>query len=258
MSELARYREETASLSPVNLLSWALNTFGPEGVACASSLGAEDQVLTHLIAHNAPRIPIFTLDTGRLFRETYELIERTRERYNVRLAVYFPEAQDVEEMVHEHGPNLFYTSVERRKLCCNVRKVRPLKRALAGKKAWITGLRQEQSVTRTGVQAVEWDEGNGLYKLSPLVDWSEDRVWTFIREHDVPYHPLHDKGYPSIGCAPCTRAVKPGESARSGRWWWEAPEHRECGLHSGDNAGSPAEPGRDGETPFGIARMEIE
>ena len=175
---------------------------------------------------------IFTLDTGRLFPETYSLIERTNMNYGIKIRLFFPDYREVEKMVSENGVNLFYESVEKRRMCCHIRKLEPLKRAFAGLKVWICGLRHEQSVTRTGNQVVEWDEGNGLLKVNPLIDWTEAQTWEYIKKNGVPYNALHDKGFPSIGCQPCTRAVKPGEDVRAGRWWWESPDHRECGLHN--------------------------
>lgn len=246
MTDLARYREETADASAPDLISWASSTFS-DGLVFASSLGVEDQVITHLAAEEGLDIQIITLDTGRMFPEVYDLIETTRARYSMHINLVFPEASDVEELVQNEGPNLFYRSVENRKRCCHVRKVKPLRRVLAGKSAWMTGLRRSQSASRTDTSAIEWDEANGLYKVSPLIDWSESDVWEFVREHDVPYNPLHDRGFRSIGCAPCTRAVKPGEDARSGRWWWELPNGKECGIHTSD---SPA------ESPFGITVLK--
>lgn len=228
--DLQRMQSEVAGKSPEQLLAWVAEAF-PGKVAFATSLGLEDQVLTAMIAQHAPSIPIFTLDTGRLFQETYELIERTEWKYRLKIRIMFPEREEVEQMVREHGINCFRDSVELRKLCCGVRKIHPLRRALSENNAWITGLRREQSVTRTEVGALEWDAGNGLYKLNPLIDWSEQQAWDYIRENKVPYSPLHDKGFPSIGCASCTRAIEPGEDIRAGRWWWESPEHKECGLH---------------------------
>lgn len=201
-------------------------------VAFASSLGLEDQVITHMIARNRLAIPIFTLDTGRLFDESYELIARTEARYGLRIRVLAPDGAAVEEMVAAHGVNLFRDSVAARRRCCEVRKLAPLRRALRGLDAWVCGLRREQSITREMVSAVEWDEANGLVKLNPLHDWDGAQVRDFIKSNDIPYNPLHDAGMPSIGCAPCTRAIGPGEDVRSGRWWWESPEHRECGLHA--------------------------
>lgn len=242
MNELEAYRTETKHLDAKALLRWAAATFAAPAngsaaepcVTLASSLGAEDQVLTHMIASTRSAMTVFTLDTGRMFAESYDLMERTRDELGVTIHPFFPDAGDVERMVAEEGPNLFYRSVELRKRCCHVRKVEPLRRALAGRRAWVTGLRRAQSVTRARLEPVEWDEQNGLYKINPLASWSEDDVWAYIRRHDVPYNALHDRGFPSIGCAPCTRAVAPGDDPRSGRWWWELPEHRECGLHVGE------------------------
>ncbi|HJW26005.1 MAG TPA: phosphoadenylyl-sulfate reductase [Rhodocyclaceae bacterium] len=199
--------------------------------AFANSLGAEDMVLTDLIIKAGLPIEIFSLDTGRLPLETYDLMAKVQEHYGLKLKVYFPQSGAVENYVREHGINGFYDSVELRKACCHVRKVEPLQRALAGKKAWITGLRAQQAATRVGLPVREFDAGNGLEKFNPLADWSEKEVWAYIKQNGVPYNALHDKFYPSIGCAPCTRAVTPGEDVRSGRWWWESPESKECGLH---------------------------
>lgn len=236
MNRLSEYRNQVTGLDEMGLLSWARETFGAQMVI-ASSLGAEDQVLAHLVSRSGIDIPVFTLDTGRMFGESYDLIERTREELGVAIEIYFPDTARVEDMVRTHGVNLFYRSVELRRECCHVRKVEPLRRALEGRLAWATGLRRAQSVTRSGLETVEWDEHNGLYKVNPLADWSNDQVWEYVRSHRVPYNGLHDRGFPSIGCAPCTRAVAPGDDPRSGRWWWEQPEHRECGLHPG-KAGS--------------------
>jgi phosphoadenosine phosphosulfate reductase len=175
---------------------------------------------------------IFTLDTGRLNQETYDCMDAIRDRYGVRVEVFFPDAARVENMVHEHGLNLFYKSVEFRKLCCGIRKVEPLNRALRNLDAWMTGLRREQAVTRADVKKVEIDkEHGGIFKINPLVDWTHKQVWDYVRGNNLPYNKLHDVGYPSIGCAPCTRAITPGEDIRAGRWWWENPETKECGLH---------------------------
>ncbi|MCB8999613.1 MAG: phosphoadenylyl-sulfate reductase [Bacteroidales bacterium] len=200
-------------------------------IALASSLGAEDQVLTHLIAAIDPSTRIFTLDTGRFFPETYDLMAKTNEKYRIRLEVFFPDAGEVESMVKDKGINLFYESIENRKLCCGIRKVNPLKRAFKGLDVWICGLRKDQSVTRFFTKMIEWDEGNGLIKINPLLNWTEKELWAYIHENEIPYNELHDKGFPSIGCQPCTRAIKPGEDIRAGRWWWENPEQKECGLH---------------------------
>ncbi len=203
----------------------------PGKIRFATSLGAEDQVITHMLATGDIPIEIFTLDTGRMFYESYELIDKVQSRYGINIKIVFPDAAEVEEMVNEKGINLFYHSIANRKQCCGIRKIKPLQKALEGMNAWITGLRREQSPTRTDMQRIEWDAGNGLIKANPLLSWSEKEVWDYIKEHKIPYNTLHDKGFPSIGCQPCTRAVLPGEDVRSGRWWWENPETKECGLH---------------------------
>jgi phosphoadenosine phosphosulfate reductase len=197
----------------------------------ASSLAAEDMVLTDLILRARLPIGIFTLETGRLHGETLAMIDRIRETYGYEVAQYKPDPEAVNAYVGQHGLNAFYDSVDLRKECCRIRKVEPLKRALADKKAWITGQRRAQSTTRAELHVQERDEGHGLEKFNPLADWSEQDVWRYIRDNNVPYNPLHDKGYPSIGCEPCTRAIQPGEDIRAGRWWWENPESKECGLH---------------------------
>ena len=199
--------------------------------ALASSFGAEDMVLIDLIARERLAISVFTLDTGRLPEQTHALMQQTRERYGLPLVVYFPEAAGVEEFTREHGSNAFLLSVDLRKACCHARKVEPLRRALDGKKAWITGLRRAQSPTRSAVAQEEFDSEHGLLKFSPLADWSEREVWDYLHEYGVPYNALHDQGYASIGCAPCTRAITPGEDLRAGRWWWEDAMTKECGLH---------------------------
>ncbi|HCX98692.1 MAG TPA: phosphoadenylyl-sulfate reductase [Bacteroidales bacterium] len=216
--------------TPQESMSHCLSVFNDK-IALSTSLGIEDQILTQMLVAINKEAEIFTLDTGRLFPETYDLIERTCSKYGIKMKIYFPNYTDVEEMVNKKGINLFYHSVENRKECCGIRKIKPLKRAFAGLDAWICGLRRDQSVTRTDMQLVEWDEGNGLIKINPLIDWSEENVWKYARENNVPYNTLHDKGFPSIGCQPCTRAIEPGEDVRAGRWWWENPETKECGLH---------------------------
>jgi len=219
------------SSSPEEVLHYFLTEY-KGNIAFASSLGAEDQVLTHMIASIDPRTKIFTLDTGRLFPETYDLIDRTNSRYKIKMEVYFPAAKKVEKMVREKGINLFYESIENRKLCCHIRKIEPLHRALEGFDFWITGLRREQSVTRNNNAVVELDNNNhGRIKINPLINWTEKQVWDYIEEHKIPYNKLHNKGFPSIGCQPCTRAIEPGDDLRAGRWWWEHPELKECGLH---------------------------
>lgn len=199
--------------------------------AFSSSFGAEDMVILDLIEAAGLDVDVFTLDTGRLHDETLSLIAQVRVRYGRPIRVLFPDAADVESYVLQHGVNAFYDSIELRKRCCEIRKLRPLRRALEGKSLWITGLRREQSVTRSDVQVLARDEGYGLMKLNPLVDWSEAQVWEYLGRFEVPTNALHARGFPSIGCAPCTRAIAVGEDTRAGRWWWEQPESKECGLH---------------------------
>jgi phosphoadenosine phosphosulfate reductase len=219
------------SCSAEEALRRSIEHFGPKRIALATSFGAEDQVLTDMLAGVEPRTRVFTLDTGRLFQETYDVMQSSATRYGIRYEAYAPEAADIAELIAGDGPNLFYKSIEKRKACCEVRKLRPLRKVLSTVDAWICGLRSDQAVTRTGVELSGWDAEFGIYKICPLFDWSEEQVWDYIKAHHVPYNALHDQSFRSIGCAPCTRAVKPGEDVRAGRWWWESPEHRECGLH---------------------------
>lgn len=231
MKELIeQLNNELDGKSAEEILAYFLPKYG-QRIALASSLGLEDQVLTDMILKIDSSSRIFTIDTGRLFPETYSLIDKTNMKYGIKLEVFFPKHEPVEKYVRENGINAFYESVEKRKSCCGVRKIEPLLRALSSLDVWICGLRQEQSVTRAGVHVVEWDQANNLIKVNPLVYWQEQEVWDYIKAHQVPYNKLHDKNYPSIGCQPCTRAVAPGEDIRAGRWWWENPEHKECGLH---------------------------
>jgi phosphoadenosine phosphosulfate reductase len=225
------------ALAAAEIIAWALPRFNPR-LALACSFQAEESVLIDLMHRvRGTDFRVFTLDTGRLNQETYDCMDAIRERYGVQVEVFFPAATGVEKMVREDGLNLFYKSVELRKLCCGVRKVEPLNRALKDLDAWMTGLRREQAITRTDVRKIELDKDHGnMVKLNPLVDWSYEDVWNYIRENNVPYNRLHKQGYPSIGCAPCTRAVKPGEDLRAGRWWWENPDTKECGLHLGAEA----------------------
>jgi phosphoadenosine phosphosulfate reductase len=215
---------------PLEVLEYFISHF-KDKIALASSLGAEDQVLTEMIAGIDPATRIFTLDTGRMFPESYDVIERTMARYKIRIELFFPKRRRVEKMVNEKGINLFYESIENRKLCCHIRKIESLKRALDGLDVWISGLRRTQSLTRTEIRLVEWDENNNLIKLNPLINWTEKQVWDYIKQKNIPYNRLHDQGFPSIGCQPCTRSVQPGEDVRSGRWWWENDLNKECGLH---------------------------
>jgi phosphoadenosine phosphosulfate reductase len=226
-----QFPENAEEFAPQALLRWGFETFG-DRIALACSFGAEDMVLIDMMVKLRPRARVFSLDTGRLHQATYLAMDAVREKYGIPIEIYFPQGAAVEEMVRLKGPNLFYDSVENRRHCCGVRKVEPLGRALATVDAWVTGLRRDQGVTRAEVPALEVDEAHaGIAKLAPLASWSSEQVWAYIREHRVPYHRLHDAGYPSIGCEPCTRAVKPGEDPRAGRWWWEQPGEKECGLH---------------------------
>jgi len=218
---------------PEVILQEVLKIFGNK-IGFSTSLGAEDQVITAMLAGIDKSVTVFTLDTGRMFPETYDVLHRSVNRYGINIKVYFPEAGKVEDMVNSKGINLFYESIENRKLCCHIRKIEPLRRALSGLDSWITGLRRQQSVTRHDMKLVEWDEANGLIKINPLVDWTDEMVWSYIHEHNVPYNKLHDQGFPSIGCQPCTRAISKGEDIRAGRWWWEQAENKECGLHTLD------------------------
>lgn len=228
--EIEKYNTRLESASPQEIIDFSAKEFNGR-IAFATSLGAEDQVITEMIAGIDPGMKIFTLDTGRLFQETYDLLVITRKKYGLSIEVCFPDAIDVEEMVNSRGINLFYDSLENRKLCCFIRKTKPLSRVLQGMDAWMCGLRRDQSVTRKQIKAIEWDNIQKKIKVNPLINWNLGQVWDYIRAHKIPYNTLHDKGYPSIGCLPCTRAVLPGEDLRAGRWWWESTENRECGLH---------------------------
>jgi phosphoadenosine phosphosulfate reductase len=228
--ELPRLADAVEGMTAPEAIRWAVDRFHPR-MAFASSFGAEDIVVTDLLIRVQGTARIFTLDTGRLHEETHEVARRIRQRYGIAIESRFPDSGDVERLVGEKGPFSFRESVANRKECCEIRKVAPLRRALSGLDLWMTGLRRGQAATRAGVRKLEWDETFGLLKLNPIADWSEERVWDHIREHDLPHNALHDRGFASIGCAPCTRAVAPGEDRRSGRWWWESPEQKECGLH---------------------------
>ncbi len=219
--------------TPQELINFFVENYAG-AVALSSSLSIEDQVLTDMVVNADPKTEkcrIFTLDTGRLFPETYSLIEKTNMCYGIKIEVMFPQSDAVEQMVKEEGVNLFYKGIESRKRCCGVRKMEPLRRAFSGLKVWICGLRKEQSITRADMKAIEWDEGNQLIKVNPLIDWTEAETWEYIKSKGVPYNVLHERGFLSIGCQPCTRAVEEGEDIRAGRWWWENPEQKECGLH---------------------------
>jgi phosphoadenosine phosphosulfate reductase len=217
-------------------------------VKLASSLAAEDMLLTHAILSRGVRIGIFSLNTGRLHAETVGMIDRVRERYGYEIEQFHPQPQAVEAYVAEHGLNAFYESVDLRKRCCEIRKVEPLNRALSGVDAWVTGQRREQSVTRAELNEEERDAARGIAKYNPLADWTEAEVWAYLAKYDVPFNPLHARGYPSIGCEPCTRAIRPGEDSRAGRWWWESRDTKECGLHITPIAPIAIEAGADKAT----------
>jgi phosphoadenosine phosphosulfate reductase len=232
MREIRSIANELESKPAHEILKWGFKKYGDKMVL-GSSFGAEDVVLIDMMCNiNRNLTRVFTLDTGRLNQETYDLIDKVRKKYDIKVDVYFPNASDVEEMVANKGMNLMYESMENRKLCCNLRKIEPLKRALKQFDCWITGLRREQSTTRNKILKIEVDTlNNNITKLNPLADWTNDEIWKYIRKNKVPYNELHDRGYPSIGCEPCTRAIKEGEDPRAGRWWWENDTHKECGLH---------------------------
>ena len=229
-AQIAQWNEKLKDKSPMGVIGYFLKHFGSQ-IVLSTSLGLEDQILTEMVLRQKRDTEVFTLDTGRLFPETYDLIARTNKFFGIRMLTYFPEPEKVEKMVADKGINLFYDSVENRKLCCSIRKVAQLPRAFKEKQAWICGLRKDQSVSRFFNKMVEWDDNNGLIKINPLINWTEKDVWDYIKQHNIPYNLLHDRGFPSIGCEPCTRAIEPGEDIRSGRWWWESELHKECGLH---------------------------
>ncbi len=229
---IEQFKVKIAGKNAEEVIAAAYAEFGSK-VTFATSLGEEDQVITDMIARVAPGISVFTLDTGRLFPESYELMAKIQKRYSqLNFKIYYPNTQAVEEMVKSKGINLFYESVENRKTCCGVRKVEPWQRALKDVDAWMVGLRRDQSITRSDTPIVEWDAANNKIKINPLIDWSLDQVREYIKKYNVDVNPLHAQGFVSIGCAPCTRAIKPGEDIRAGRWWWEMPEQKECGLHN--------------------------
>lgn len=230
MKILEKIKKQLNNKDTLEILKIISENFGSKTVF-STSLSIEDQVITHMLASLKSNIQIFTLDTGRLPNETYNLIERTTERYDISIKIYFPNPRSVERMVNKFGINLFYRSVEFRKKCCYVRKIEPLKRALKNKKLWITGLRKEQSITRQNLELIEYDSNYRIIKVNPLINWTEKEVWDYIKKYNIPYNSLYDKNYTSIGCEPCTRATQPDEDIRAGRWWWEHPETKECGLH---------------------------
>jgi phosphoadenosine phosphosulfate reductase len=236
MSELLENRtselsERLAGKTPAEALQYLADEF-PGKIVFSTSFSWEDQAISHLILSSQIPVKIFTLDTGRLFEETLYVWSRTNEKYSTQIQAYYPDQSLLEAFVSEKGPNSFYESMENRKGCCYIRKVEPLQRALAGNKVWVTGLRAEHSPERQDLPQLEWDESNKVFKYHPILHWTTEEVKDFIHKNGIPYNTLHDKGFVSIGCAPCTRAVRPGEDFRAGRWWWESKETKECGLHA--------------------------
>lgn len=229
--KLEEIAEKIKGMDPVEGLKYFASVY-PGKIVFSTSFGWEDQVITHMIFANDIPIEVFTLETGRLFPETYYVWNRTLDIYKKPIKAYFPQAEALQEMVDKKGPSSFYESVENRKECCFIRKIEPLKRALNGNKLWVTGIRSEQSVNRHDMSNLEWDEGNQMIKFHPIFFWSLDEVKDYIKKNNIVYNTLHDKGFPSIGCAPCTRAVREGEDFRAGRWWWEDQSKKECGLHA--------------------------
>ena len=228
--ELALYlNKKLEELPAFEVLKYFFENF--QNLALSSSLAVEDQVLTHMILNIKKDAKIFTLDTGRLHPQTYDVMDATNLKYGIKIDVFFPDFNKVQELYKTQGINGHFESIENRKRCCDIRKIEPLKRALEGVEVWVTGLRASQSVTRVNMPLVEWDENFKVLKVNPIINWSHEDVWEHIKQNHIPYNKLHDEGYPSIGCAPCTRAIKEGEDIRAGRWWWENPEHKECGLH---------------------------
>lgn len=231
MSKVNDIEELIAGRSAEEILE-AISGLSSEKIVFSTSLSYEDQVITHMIFSKKLNIEVFTLDTGRLFSETYSVFNSTRGKYKREIKTYYPRTEAVENMVSTKGPNSFYESVENRKECCYIRKVEPLKRALTKKTIWITGIRSEQSANRSDMRQVEWDETHQLIKVHPLLNWTFEETKAYINKHNIPYNSLHDKGFVSIGCQPCTRAIKTGEDFRAGRWWWEDSTKKECGLHT--------------------------
>ena len=228
-AQIEKIENELTKLTPQEGLLYVSELFG-EAATLSTSFGLEDQVISHMIANAKLKVGIFTIDTGRLFQETYDVHDLTRKKYQFSISTFYPQTSSVQQLIDTKGPNSFYESVDNRKQCCFIRKVEPLQRALKGKSVWITGLRADQSANRGGMNKVEWDENYQVIKYNPILDWSLDEVNSFIERNNIPINTLHKKGFPSIGCSPCTRAIYPGEDIRAGRWWWES-SGKECGLH---------------------------
>lgn len=230
--DLEKINKELKDKSPEEIIKYSLDLFGAERLTVASSLSIEDQMLTHIIIKLNPKARIFVLDTGRHFQSTYDVMDETMRKYGFKYEVYSPDTKELEDLVRNYGPNTFYIDIENRKRCCTIRKTNPLQRALSNVDAWVVGLRREQGVTRTDLDIIELDELHNIIKISPLANLSEEDVWNYIKENRVPFSELYNKGFKSIGCEPCTRAIKEGEDIRAGRWWWESPGQKECGLHA--------------------------
>lgn len=229
--KLTEYRRQLAGKDAVEVLAWSLDEFGLQKTALASSFSNEDQALSHMLSRIDLSARIFTLDTGRQFQETYDVMQRSMDKFGLRYEVCTPAAEELAALLADGGPNAMYQSLAKREACCAVRKLRPLEKIMQTVDAWICGLRRDQALTRKDMEIIEWDIRHGKYKISPLVNWSEADVWRYIKDNGIPYNALYDRGFRSIGCAPCTRPTGPDEDIRSGRWWWEEPEHKECGLH---------------------------
>lgn len=229
--KLTEYRRQLAGKDAVEVLAWSLDEFGLQKTALASSFSNEDQALSHMLSRIDLSTRIFTLDTGRQFQETYDVMQRSMDKFGLRYEVCTPAAEELAALLADGGPNAMYQSLAKREACCAVRKLRPLEKIMQTVDAWICGLRLDQALTRKDMEIIEWDIRHGKYKISPLVNWSEADVWRYIKDNGIPYNALYDRGFRSIGCAPCTRPTGPDEDIRSGRWWWEEPEHKECGLH---------------------------
>lgn len=228
---IEQLKKELTGLDAQQIIHFINAMYGSKAVF-STSFGIEDQVITHMLANNSAKVEVFTLETGRLFPETYYVWNRTLERYKLPIKAYFPKEEAVQDLVTSKGPSSFYESVENRKECCYIRKIEPLKRAIQGYEIWITGIRADQSANREDMDFIEWDDVNKIIKVHPLFEWTLADVESFLKSNNVPYNPLHDKGFPSIGCQPCTRAIQPGDDFRSGRWWWEDKSKKECGLHA--------------------------
>lgn len=228
---LEALNKEYTGKSPQEAIKYIVEKIGTSRIVLASSLSIEDQVLTDMFLKINPAARVFFIDTGRHFQKSYDLMEETRNRYKLNYEVYAPENADLETLVSKNGPNFFYESVELRKKCCEIRKVKPLKRVLSTVDCWICGLRRDQSQTRQEIEIFEWDQNHSIYKINPIAFWNEEKVWDYVKDNNVPYSSLYNNGFRSIGCEPCTRAVQSGEDVRSGRWWWEDPDKKECGLH---------------------------